>query len=131
MRRTPNMEQKERISKIEGQMMIFIASGIEIIQLTFGWIPFLGWMFASFMGMLGWATFSLWFTLKGVSPFGNKMNRNLCSAASLLVESAAGFIPFTLTGWVIFMVRQARQEDARRNHRKSAPPLSRAPSYAP
>lgn len=107
------MEKRERISKTEGAIMLVIAGAIETVQLLIGWIPFLGWIVASFFGVLGWSTFLLWFSIKGISVFGNRPSRALYAAGTGMVESVFGFLP-TLTFWVMFMVNESRKEDAKR-----------------
>lgn len=72
------------IGTATGVMMVSVAALFDLVQFFLNWIPFLGWILTSLLGVVAWLTFLLWFKMHGVDFV--KPSRALTLGGGFLIE---------------------------------------------
>ena len=61
------IENRRRVSNIQGVFMIAVAGVVDGIQFLLNFIPIMGWIFSALVSVFAFLLFYLWFKLNGVT----------------------------------------------------------------
>lgn len=60
-----HFERRNRVTTTTIVLMLSVAAFYDLLQIGFNFIPFIGWIFASLVGIYAWLTFYVWTSIKG------------------------------------------------------------------
>ncbi|GEM_PF-2548805 len=58
-------EKRNRVTTTTIILMLSVAGFYDLLQFGLDWIPVLGWILSSFVGIYAWLTFYVWTSIKG------------------------------------------------------------------
>lgn len=58
-------ERRNRVTTITMVLMLSLAGFYDLLQFTWNFVPFIGWIISSYIGICAWLTFYMWTTIKG------------------------------------------------------------------
>ncbi|MFC1801845.1 hypothetical protein ACFLY7_00160 [Patescibacteria group bacterium] len=101
-----------RITKTTRNMMMTVAFLFDSIQAGLDFIPIVGWILSSFVGIIGFLTILFWMKTKGVSILigGNIKKKLMLILGVNLSETTLSFLP-TLMFFVYRMYLLTNEED--------------------
>ena len=85
-------EEKSKISRATGVLMISIAAVIDFVQFLLTFVPIVGWVASSLLSICTWLLFGMWFSHLNVSLFDSQ--RILGTGGAMLGEALPFFNGF-------------------------------------
>ena len=95
-------EEKSKISRATGVLMIAIAAVIDFVQFLLTFVPIVGWVASSLLSICTWLLFGIWFSHLHVSLFNPE--RILGTGGAMLGEALPFFNGFP---WWTFRIAVA------------------------
>ncbi len=110
--------KRNRINNFNATALVSIAILIDTFQFLFGLIPFIGGIIGSFIGLLSFMIFWVWYKMLRIT-FGDKMKKFVIRFSFYILD----FIPFIgmlplFTVGVIVTIKTTRDEDKEYNKKQ-------------